>query len=161
MSVKAALMKFEKKTEKLMDFEHSPGLLGEGVAVAEKYATGLALGFVHGKYRDKADLLGGRIPMTLAVGVLGKGLAMLSCAFMGGKGASHLSNIGDAGLVSHAFAKGVDWGFTSSGRKVHVFEKNEVVPAGLATTTVIGEIPQAPPGINLTAEEIAHFSRQR
>ncbi len=125
---------------------------------AELAGAGAAFGFIHGKYREAAEINVpgiGKCGPDILVGVGGTVIAGLVNMFTKGKHhgiTSHLDTIATAGLVSWAHTEGARMGVKSAGRQLYLGAPGVRAP-GL-TETVFGHIPNAPAGTSLSGAEL-------
>lgn len=152
------------KSAKHVHIHSGPGLGAEIVGTGVYVAASEIFGYVHGRYRDKAEVMG--VPANLLVGVLGK-LSAIALYAQGGKlrnKAHYLNNIANAGIGSYVFADGVARGTRAAGRKIYVLESGGTPPSlgrGLTQTDVVGEIPQAMGGAYLSREELESLKNMK
>lgn len=146
------------------------GLLSEAFHSGLGIAASGGLGYLHGKYREKASVklpvANIEVPANLAVGVVGKLVAVGMSAHSRGrsKAAVILNTVANAGLYSHFYSLGVAKGTKDSGRKVYILESSGKAPASLGDlrqTEVVGDIPPAVGGRILSDEELAEMARSR
>ena len=154
-----------KSGSKTLDLHHGKGIVAEAIDTGIGIAASEAFGYIHGYYREKAALtiLGTEIPVNLAVGVAGKGVAVVAAMLghdpkvAGVDGLSALDAVATAGLNSYFFADGVMRGTKHAGRKIYILEAGGVAPAlnsSLKETDVVGEIPTATGGAFFSDSEL-------
>lgn len=135
------------------------GSVGSTLLETAEYAgASMGLGYLYGRYREKASLFG--VPADLAVGLLGKtvglGLDLFSRG-SGGAGRQFLHAVGNAGLGAVAHKLGTGLGLRASGRKVVSLPAGAMLPAG--ATLLGGDLPSAPPGDALGDADLEALSR--
>lgn len=130
------------------------------VQTTEYGLASLGFGYVHGKYQDKAKVMG--IPVDVLSGSFLK-VAGVALDLVGGKSVAaytpHLHVVADAGIGSFFHTVGVGLGAKSSKAQQRV-----LLPAGMAVPAgaiVLGAIPQAPEGDVLNKQDLAALSRMR
>lgn len=170
MGFSAALAKLDRKIpgSKYVKVDHGTGFVHQLYDGVLAYGAGRAFGEIHGRYRDKAEPYG--VPVNLGVGILAK-VAVVAGAIAtrgaGFFGMSTLNTIGTVGIGTYGFANGVKHGFDKSGRKAIVLDKGQPVPAGLATTQILGIPPAPSPGAfldplnTMSRDELADLAAYR
>jgi hypothetical protein len=145
---------------------HRRGPVPYLVHKGERYLSSFAFGAAKGYYRERT-LLGGRVPLDLAVGgtlTLGAALLNIYAGMHGRRStlAEHLDPVGDSGVTSWINSMGAAWGAKKSGRQVLVLNAGATAPAQLpAGFTRVAGIPQHLGGAFLSDEQIANYNAGR
>ncbi len=134
-----------------------PSAIGGIVDMAERYGGQAAFGFIHGMYKEKAEIKG--IPVDILAGILLKGSAIALDMYGHGrsKAAPHLNALGDAGIGSFFHSLGTGLGHHMSGDQAPA---QAALPAAKKPATISGAIPPAPVGDFLNTQNLADLARR-
>lgn len=153
-----------KHTFSHANFGPGTGMIRELGSSAVGAVTSYALGRAHGQYRDHEHIE----KLPLAVGALGKALALVGTYLTGGRPhflVSAASEFGQAGINAELLSRGIADGFKAAGRKMLVLPPGTEVPKGLpasatARDTILGAIPPPAAGRYLSRDRLTDLARQ-
>ncbi len=132
-----------------------PRLIHEAVETAEFVGASYGFGYLQGRYREKASVLGA--PADLVAGVAAKVVSLgLSLWGKGEMLSPHVNVLGNAGLAAYFHTHGVGAGSQKAGIKRILVHESDVakVKKVLPDATVLGAIGKAPHGDMLTPDMI-------
>lgn len=140
--------------------EKHPITGGVLLGTVEYAAASFGFGYAKNRWRDKAHVFG--VPVDLLTGIVAKTASI--AALMTGKfegAVPHLDALGNAGVGAYFHTLGAARGAEASGLCRVLIPASDVAKAkaALPNATILGEIPKAPPGDYLSAEDLARMAR--
>lgn len=136
-----------------MDLGH--GLVGWGLNGVTSFASGLGVGYVHSRFRDK--WVGKHAPRLAAAG--GK-LAGIAVQMMTGHEltAAMFDTVGNVGLGIMGLEVGVAQGRKAAGMQAVLMPASAALPAGATKMAHLGALPPAPAGEGLSWAQLQSLS---